>query len=134
MQFFKTFVAPHFDFCSTIYLYFPKVTSQKIFNCYNYCVSKLLDIKANHEVCNDSNLLIDDHLESFHHQHCLFLRATTLVQNILNKTNASRLLKEQIIYKKDVNKHYSLRNDNKVIQQVALKNHYSEVTLIFIFF
>jgi hypothetical protein len=135
LQFFKTFVAPHFDFCSTIYLYFPKATLQKIFNCYNYCLGKLLGIKANQEMCQNLNFF-NNHLESFglhNFQHRLFDRATTLVHNIVNKTNAPRLLKEQIVYKKDVNKYYSLRNNNQVIQQLALKNHYGEATFIYIF-
>ena len=86
-------------------------------------------------MCNDVNLF-NDHFESFglhNFQHRLFFRATTLIHNIVNKTNAPSLLKGQIVYKKDINKHYSLRNNNQVIQQVALKNHYGEATFIFIF-
>jgi len=117
LKFFKTFFALHFDFCSTIYLYFPKATLQKILSCYNYCLRKLLSIRAEHKMYNDLNLF-NDHLESFglyNFQYRLFLRATTLVNNIVNKTNAPRLLKEKIVYKKDVNRQYSLRNDNQVI-------------------
>ena len=66
---------------------------------------------------NDLNLF-NDHNEynnEYNFQYRLFLRATTLVNNIVNKTNAPRLLKEKIVYKKDVNRQYSLRNDNQVI-------------------
>ena len=146
LQFFKTFIAPHFDFCSTIYLYFPKATLYKIFNCYNYCISKLLGIKADQEMLNEKcghkycrgNCLnfFNIHLESYglcNFQHRLFLRATTFVHNIINKTNAPRILKEQIVFKKDINNHYSLRSNNQVMQQLILKNHYGESTFIYLF-
>ena len=32
LQFFKFFIMPHFDYCSTIFCYFPKTTLQKICN------------------------------------------------------------------------------------------------------
>jgi hypothetical protein len=35
LQFFKSFIMPHFDYCSTIFCYFPKATLQKIYNTYN---------------------------------------------------------------------------------------------------
>ena len=103
LQFFKTFVAPHFDFCSTIYLYFPKAKLQKIFNSYNYYLNKLLGLKADQKMlgkkceskkCKGNCLnFFNNHLESFslcNFQHRLFLRATTFVHNIINKTNAPR--------------------------------------------
>ena len=46
LQFFKTFIAPHFDYCSSLYMYFPKTTIQRIFSCYNYCLFKLLRINT----------------------------------------------------------------------------------------
>ena len=78
----------------------------------------------------------NNHLESFslhNFQHRLFLRATTLIHNIVNKTNAPRLLKEQIVYKKDAKKQYNLRSDNQVILKMVLKNHYGEATFVYIF-
>ena len=79
---------------------------------------------------------LNNYLESFdlhNFQHHLFLRATTLINNIVNKTNAPRLLKEQIVYKKDVNKQCNLRNNNQVIQQMVLKNHNAEATFVYMF-
>ena len=46
LQFFEAFTAPHFNFCSTIYLYFPKDTLQKIFNCYNYCIVNFIHFRV----------------------------------------------------------------------------------------
>jgi hypothetical protein len=31
LQFFKSFIMPHFDYCSTLFCYFPKATLQKRF-------------------------------------------------------------------------------------------------------
>ena len=46
LQFFKSFIITHFDYCSTLYCYFPKGTLQKIYNTYNYIISKLLNLNA----------------------------------------------------------------------------------------
>jgi len=46
LQFFKSFILPYFDYCLSIYIYFPKITIQKIANCYNSCMFKLFKFKA----------------------------------------------------------------------------------------
>ncbi len=45
MQFFKTFILPFFDYCSTIYIYFPKKLFKKyriatFYVCKNFLISK----------------------------------------------------------------------------------------------
>ena len=42
LQFLKTFILPIFDYCSTICIYFPKYSIQKLANYYNMSIFKLL--------------------------------------------------------------------------------------------
>jgi hypothetical protein len=46
LQFFKTFILPYFDYCSTLIIYFIKTIIQKIANYYYYCLSRLLNFKC----------------------------------------------------------------------------------------
>ena len=135
LQFFKTFITPYFDFCSTILLYFPKTTIQKIFNSYNYCLTKLLGIKANSSMINNpnefNNLLEKYGLNNF--QHRFILRASTLAHNIVNKANSPKTLKEKLVFNKDIDKGYTLRNENQIKQVIKLKNHYGESTFEYIY-
>ena len=49
---------PHFDYCSTLFSYFPKATLQKIYNTYNYTIYKLLNLKATTDA-NDFNSILE---------------------------------------------------------------------------
>lgn len=44
IQFFKSFILPHFDYCSTLLIYFPKESIQKLANIYNQSLFKLLGL------------------------------------------------------------------------------------------
>ena len=65
IQFFKSFILPYFDYCSTLLLYFSKQMMQKIANAYNYCLFKLIGYRTVvnktadfNNVNNDLNYLI----------------------------------------------------------------------------
>ena len=45
IQFFKTFVLPYFDYCSSLLIYFPKSSIQSLNNCFNLCLFKLFKFK-----------------------------------------------------------------------------------------
>ena len=45
LQFFKSFIWPHFDYCNSLFIHFPKSTLQKISNCYYFCMLRLLNLK-----------------------------------------------------------------------------------------
>jgi hypothetical protein len=51
---------PHFDYCSTLFCYFPKATLQKIYNTYNYIISKLLNLNATVD-SNNFNVLLENY-------------------------------------------------------------------------
>ena len=46
IQFLKTFILPHLDYCATLCIYFPKHVLQKLANTFNNCIFKLLKTKA----------------------------------------------------------------------------------------
>ena len=71
---------PHFDYCLTIYCYFPKATLQKIYNSYDYIISKLLNASVD---ANNFNTLLENYgLNNF--QHRFFIRMATFLHNIVN--------------------------------------------------
>ena len=45
IQFFKTFLLPYFDYCLSLFIYFPKSAIQRICNIYNICLYKLFKFK-----------------------------------------------------------------------------------------
>jgi hypothetical protein len=68
---------PHFDYCSTLFSYFPKATIQKIYITYNFTIYQLLNLKATSDA-NDFNSILNNL------QHRLLIRMTTFVYNIVN--------------------------------------------------
>ena len=45
VQFFKTFILPHFDYCISLAMYYNKYLIQKLSNLYSLCLYKLLKVK-----------------------------------------------------------------------------------------
>jgi hypothetical protein len=130
LQFFKSFIMPHFDYCSTIYYYFPKATLQKIYNSYNYKISKLLNLNATVDANNFNTLLENYALNNF--QHRLFIRMATFLHNIVNIEQAPKLLKDQIRMNVNIDKGgYNLRNKFQMNQPLRIHNHYGEATFVY---
>ncbi len=44
LHFFKTFILPHFDFCSSLFIYFSNTLLENIKGLYNNCLFHLLDL------------------------------------------------------------------------------------------
>jgi len=86
----RTFIIPHFDYCSTIYSYFPKATLQKIYSTHNYIISKLLNLNATVDANNFSKFIENYGLNNF--QHRLFVRMAIFLHNIVNIEQALKLL------------------------------------------
>ena len=45
LHFFKTFILPHFDYCSSLFIYLTKTIIGKLENCYNFCIFNLFNIE-----------------------------------------------------------------------------------------
>jgi hypothetical protein len=63
MQFFKSFMLPYFDYCSTLSFYFAKTALQRMCNCFNISLLKLFKIK-NEANNNDELSLHNNKLEA----------------------------------------------------------------------
>jgi hypothetical protein len=116
---------PHFDYCSTIYCYFSKA---KIYNSYNYIISKFLNLKATVDANNFNKLLENYGLSNF--QHRLFIRMDTFLHNIVNIEQAPKLLKNQIRMNDNIGGH-NQRNKFQVNQPLRIHNHYGEATFVY---
>ena len=61
LQFFKTFILPYFDYCLSLFIYFPKASIQRINNAYYICLDKLFKFKMEqHDALNDGFCDIKD--------------------------------------------------------------------------
>ena len=92
MQFFKTFILPHFDYCISLAIYYPKHLIDQLEKLYNYCLFKLCNIKLSVksyktfiplDLQAQSNLLKDFNLMPFRYR--LFYRLSLFSYKILNR-------------------------------------------------
>ena len=99
LQFFKSFVLPYFEYCSTLSIYFTKTALQRMCNCFNMCMLKLF--KINNEATNNSELnLHNNKLEKrslFNFEHRLVSRISSFAHKILNNTNSPAVLKCMLV-------------------------------------
>lgn len=116
IQFFKSFILPYFDYCCSIFIYFPKITLQKINNCFNFCLFKLFKFKFSIEMksCNDGKSLncFNNFLEKYNlftFQHRLIYRIFIFIHKIMNSYNSPILLKEMISKYDSAQQKYSFR-------------------------
>ena len=109
LQFFKTFIMPYFGYCSSLLIYFPKTTIQKIFNFYNYCLNKLLKIDSkfrNYLYYKDENkfklnekCLLNTKPEEFglkNFEHRLIIKLSSFIYKINNDIKSPSILKNMI--------------------------------------
>ncbi len=135
IQFFKTFILPYFDYCSTLLHYFPTQTIQKLSNSYYFCLAKLLNLDFNKPRVtidfNHINIELDKFgLMSF--QHRLIYRTLSFAFKTLNNDGSN--LKHNLKYNTDLNKGYSLRNSNQLtIPYTGKFNDYGKNTFEYIF-
>ena len=88
IQFLKTFILPYFDYCLSLLIYFPKTTIQRINNCFNLCLFKLLNFKKS----------VDDNIEEFNEnlsnyglfsfQHRIMFKLFNFSHSIINNSNS----------------------------------------------
>ena len=69
LQFFKTFILPYFDYCSSLFIYFNNDNIQSLFNIYLLSLFHLFKLDfSNKNIFEINNLLTPFHLTSFHHR------------------------------------------------------------------
>ncbi len=115
LQFFKTFVLPHFDYCIALSIYYTaelRMTLVKLYNCFLRKLGLLRLDKFDHVSDIDSmvfNSMLQKHgLFSFSCR--IFYRLSLFVHNVFNQNNVSVL--RDCFYK--TTHHYSLRHTQRL--------------------
>jgi hypothetical protein len=136
IQFFKTFVMPYFDYCSSLFIYFSKEMLQKLVNYYNYSLFRLIGfqsvVKCSADYNNVNNQLAKYNLMNF--QHRILNKLLIFSHKILNSLNGPINLKASFEKKSDLNRTYSLRNDNELMHpKISKINNHGERTFAYCF-
>ena len=139
LQFFKSFIMPYYDYCSTLFIYFSKIAIQRLANSYTLCINKLLGLKQTVIRSEDFNKL-NNLLESYglsNFQHRVILRMLVFTQTLLKaKENLSGPinLTKQLIRNNELCKGYELRNIHEIsTSQISNLNSFGENTFNFIY-
>ena len=126
VQFMKTFILPHFDYCLSLIIYYPKKTIQKLANYYNYCLYKLLNIRHKVYDSNDfnslNNLLNNFKLDCF--QHRIIKRLSSFIYKVLNYKESPKQLRSYLYQNVSLAKPYNLRN--KFDYVLPLKGNFND--------
>ena len=125
VQFFKSFIMPHFNYCMSIVIYFPKSSIQTLANCFYYCLYKLFKFKVSSVPMETNNNLEKLGLSTF--QNFIILKLCSFIHKIYHEVNSPKNLKAQIIQTKDVIS-YNLRSNKKFNQTQTKLSHYGEST------
>ena len=129
IQFLKTFILPYFDYCLSLLIYFPKTTIQRINNCFNLCLYKLLNFKKS----------VDDNIEEFNEnlsnyglfsfQHRIMFKLFNFSHSIINNSNSPADLHQ--VFKQETYLKSRARSASLLLP--AIKTHYGEKTFQFFF-
>jgi hypothetical protein len=83
LQFFKTFILPHFDYCSSLFIYMSKTLINKIERLYNFAIFVILNIKLNFLDINEQPAILTP-LNLFPFKYRLLYRFSLFSYRILN--------------------------------------------------
>ena len=84
VQFFKTFIMPHFDYCSSIFIYANNTILNQICKLFNFCIFKLFNLKLNSlSIEEQSSLLSSFNILPLKLR--IFYRFTIFCYKILNR-------------------------------------------------
>jgi hypothetical protein len=94
IQFFKSFILPYFDYCCSLFIYFPKVMLQKLSNLYYMCLFKLFKFNFDTDVIQANDFLMRYGL--FSYQHRLFVRFSTFSHRMYTCEDAPAELNQKL--------------------------------------
>ena len=115
VHFFKTFLLPHFDYCSSLFVYLSNFLVNKLNKLYNLCLYILLRLELNYLTVESQQELLEP-LNLMPFKYRLFYRFSLFSHKILNKhflLNISDLLKPIV-------KTYSTREKNTNLFEIPL--------------
>jgi len=127
MQFFKTFLLPHFDYCLSLCIYFSKTLLQKLCNFFYVCLAKLFKINFS----SMDSQSVNNYLESFglfSFQHRLTFKLLTFSFKIYRNLDSPSILKNLLVLNKERKLIYNLRNTNEFHNFTKSINRYGDLT------
>ena len=139
IQFLKTFILPHFDYGSTLYIYFSKEAIQRLCNTYNNCIIQMLNndytksiiINENNEYNIYNNYLNEFNLQTF--QHRLILRFSSYIFKILTNKYSPITLSKLLVKNSSREIGYPMRNAELYYVPNKLNNDNMEKTFQYFF-
>jgi hypothetical protein len=84
IQFFKTFILPHFDYCSSLFVYMSKCLIEKLCKIYNYSILLLLNLNLNFLSDSEQYEILKEY-DLFPFKFRLLIRFSTFSFKIFNK-------------------------------------------------
>jgi hypothetical protein len=130
LQFLKTFILPHFNYASTLSIYFSKEAIQRLCNVYNDCIVKIIGsneiksikINENHDYNIYNNYLDHFQLQTF--QHRLLIRFSLYIYKIIS-FNTPAMLASVLTKNNEREVNYVLRNANlyTIPKKGSINNH-----------
>ena len=94
LQFYKTFIMPYFDYCSSIMCYFPKTAIRNISRCFEYSLIRLFKIKSETDNKNDYNNLLEKYgLNNLEHRVIIRLSSFIHKSSIMKKDQSNSKMK-----------------------------------------
>jgi len=131
IQFFKTFILPHFDYCLSLSIYYSKTLLQKLSNLFYLCLAKLFKFNLFYmDPSAVNNFLEGYNLFSF--QHRLILKLLTFSFKIYSNNDSPPLLKSQLNLNSTRNISYNLRNKEKFCN-IKSSNKFGDLTFCHVF-
>jgi hypothetical protein len=110
VQFFKSFILPHFDYCFSLYIYFPKSLIDVIERFFNICIFRLFKIKLTGLSLDDQARLLKEHnILPFKYRY--FYRICIFSFNIMN----NKIL-NNIRAKLKFRQEFRFRNINTIVE------------------
>jgi hypothetical protein len=90
LHFFKTFLLPHFDYCSSLFVYFNKTSLEKLKKVYNSCIYNLLGVDLSGKTLDEQLMILEPfNLLPFFYR--LFFRTSLFYHKILNSKILSQI-------------------------------------------
>jgi hypothetical protein len=126
LQFFKSFIMPHFDYCLSLAIYFSKQAITRLAKAYYNCLNKLLKINFINKSTDDiERILQKDNLHSFHHR--LVFKLSKFGHDMKNNSYSPIELKNSLL-PSTKDQHYELRQSSIRILSQEAKTSYGDWT------
>jgi hypothetical protein len=130
LQFFKTFILPHFDYCLSLCIYMNNQTLTRLGKMYYTCIKRLFKLELNLTNVIDTNCLLG-YYNLFSYQHRVLYRLLLFIYKLKNDPLAPVEMKKYLSTSRKIETNMVLR-PRKNLQLELVNNKFGEKTF-FIF-